>query len=300
MNILVLSGGASAERDVSLESGRCVCDALRQRGHHTELLDPRDNSVADIDVSDWDVAVPMVHGTGGEDGVLQQHLTRAGLPYVGSSAEASELTFNKWRTNTLLKQRGITVPDHLVVRASNDFGEIEKRIRRFAGQVVTKPPQQGSSVGVSIVTDPADLQRALNTAFEFDEVCLVEKYIAGREVTVPVIDGTAFPTIEIRPKRDWYDYSAKYIDEETQYVIAPEDVSDSVAETAVSACQICGVTGIARVDFIVDSHGSAWLLEVNTIPGMTSHSLVPKSAAAAGLSLGELCEMAIENCLSHK
>jgi len=304
VKILVLAGGTSPEREVSLDSGRCVADALQMLGHNVDVLDPAATAVAELNAALWDVAFPVVHGTGGEDGVLQRDLVSAGIPYVGSSAAASELTFDKIRTNRLLKNRGVAVPDSRVVERSKIGSATLQSLVDFAlfggvdGGIVAKPPRQGSSVGVSIVRYAADLMAALDQAFQYDDVCLVERYIAGREFTVPVIDGTAFRSIEIRTAVEWYDYDAKYQDDRTQYIISPADEPPSMSEIAVQACEVCEVTGIARVDFRVDSQGVAWLLEVNTVPGMTSHSLVPKSAAAAGLTLGQLCEAAIQRRLT--
>mgnify|MGYP002632816140 CR=1 FL=1 len=298
MNILVLAGGTSSERDVSLESGRCVADALRQAGHHVDVVDPRDTAVESLQRARWDVAVPMVHGTGGEDGVLQQQLLNAGIPYVGSSPEASELTFDKIRTNGLLRHSDIVVPDGIIVDSRHSLQENSEAVAAFGGQVVTKPPRQGSSIGISIVRQAEQVEAALSLAFQFDAQCLVERFISGREVTVPVVDGAALPSIEICPAAQWYDYESKYADDRTEYWISPEDLPKTLSQIAVTACSICGVTGIARVDFRVDEQGQPWLLEINTVPGMTSHSLVPKAAAAVGLSLGELCQRAIATRLS--
>lgn len=293
MKILVLAGGASAERDVSLESGRCVADALRDCGHDVAVIDPQAVSLETLECSQWDVAVPMVHGTGGEDGTLQRQLDSAHLPYVGSSPEASELTFDKIRTNTLLASLGIAVPESVVVQDDMSLPETLTRIAELGEKVVTKPPRQGSSIGVSIADSPQSLREALDVAFQYNHECLVERFIAGRELTVAVVDGRPLPAIEIVPSCGWYDYAAKYVDDQTEYRFVPEDESQTIAEIARRACEICGVSGIARVDFRVIPSGEPWLLEINTIPGMTSHSLVPKAAARAGLTLGQLWESSI-------
>ena len=292
MKILVLAGGTSAEREVSLDSGACVTAALRQRGHNVEQLDPRDVDIAALS-GDWDVVFPLVHGTGGEDGVLQSDLIKSGLPYVGSSPEASALTFDKIRTNHLLKQHGLAVPDSVVVRSAQSLDEIRELIRPLGEHFVTKPPRQGSSVGITIVDSIEQLQTAVSLAFQYDSECLVERFIPGREITVALIDGRPLPAITIVPAIAWYDYESKYADDRTQYVFEDEATSHSLGKLAMHACAVCGVTGIARVDLRVDENDTPWLLEVNTIPGMTSHSLVPKAAAKIGLSLGELCEAVI-------
>ncbi|MCP4786465.1 MAG: D-alanine--D-alanine ligase [Fuerstiella sp.] len=298
LNILVLAGGTSAERDISLKSGCCVADALRETEHHVDVVDPRDTAVESLQQGRWDIAVPMVHGTGGEDGVLQRQLLKAGIPYVGSSPDASELTFDKIRTNRLLRESNIVVPDGIVVDSRHSLQANCQAVSAFAGNVVTKPPRQGSSLGISIVQHAEQVEAALMLAFQFDTECLVERFIPGREVTVPVVDGTALPSIEIYPAVQWYDYQAKYADDRTEYRVSPEGLPNALPQIAATACNICGVAGIVRVDFRVDEQGQPWLLEVNTVPGMTTHSLVPKAAAAVGLSLGELCQQAIATRLT--
>lgn len=303
MRVLVLAGGSSPEREVSLDSGECVAAAIRSMSHEVDMLDPATTPILAINPGRWDIVFPVVHGTGGEDGLLQSELAAVGIPYVGSSRTASELTFDKIRTNQLAGENGFRVPDSVVVHSWPTLSEQQATVESLnafeAGGVVTKPPRQGSSIGISIVRKLSELRFALDLAFRYENRCLVERYIAGREVTVPVIDGVAFPAIEICPSAEWYDYTAKYVDDRTRYVVSPPNMPDTLAQTAVDICLLCGVEGIARVDFRVDTAGCCWLLEINTVPGMTSHSLVPKSAAATGLSLGELCEMAMLNQLSR-
>lgn len=300
MKVLVLAGGNSAERNVSLQSGSTVALALTFTGKYiADLRDPAEFNLLTSDCSQWDIAFPMVHGTGGEDGVLQRQLGRIGLMYVGSNAEASELTFDKIRTNQLLSQHGITVPPEIVLQKNDMAADNHNAIIKLGLPVVVKPPRQGSSIGVSIVQTAEQIAAALSLAFEYDEECLVEQYIDGAEVTVTVIDGKAYPAIEIRPATEWYDYDSKYADNRTQYIIDTDNTFQTASDIAVKACEICGVTGIARVDVRIDTLGGTYLLEVNTIPGMTSHSLVPKSAAAAGLSMSDLCDLAIQNRLQR-
>lgn len=297
MRILVLAGGNSAERTVSLESGRNVANALRERGHDVTLSDPAEISVASLDASQWEIAIPVVHGTGGEDGTLQRDLAQAGLKWVGSSADASELTFDKIRTNRLLRQAGISVPDHVVVQRDEPEATILSRIETLGGSVVTKPPRQGSSIGVSIAHNRKQIQEGLALAFAYDDECLVETYIDGREVTVAVVEGRPLPSLQIRPVA-WYDYESKYADDRTEYCFESETESCLRGKLAKSACDLCGVMGIARVDLRVDQNNRPFILEINTIPGMTSHSLVPMAARQDGLTLAELFESAIASALS--
>ena len=294
MRVLVLAGGSSPEREVSLQSGTNVALALTFTGRYiADLRDPQDTDVASLNRADWDVAFPMVHGTGGEDGVLQRQLESLGLPFVGSSSDVSELTFDKIRTNDFLAKHQIAVPRSLIVHNTSSLTDNHAAIVNHGLPVVIKPPRQGSSIGVSIVERPEQIEAALKVAFQYDTECLVETFIPGCEVTVPIVNGKAFPTIEIRPATEWYDYDSKYVDDRTQYLIDKEGRFQQASEIAVRACELCEVKGIARVDFRVDQNGTVWLLEVNTIPGMTSHSLVPKSAAAMGMSISELCGVAV-------
>lgn len=299
MKILVLAGGDSAEREVSLQSGHCVVEALNEAGHLVDTIDPAATAIESLAADRWDIAFPMVHGTGGEDGVLQRALDVIGLRYVGSSAAVSELTFDKIRTNERLHENGLPVADNRVVWSQQTSKERRAVVLDLGLPVVTKPPRQGSSVGISIVNSESQIDAALTAVFQFDDDCLVEAFIVGREITVPVIDGMPYPAIEIRPAEAWYDYHAKYQDDRTKYIVEPNNLNANVADLAVIACEVCGVSGIARVDFRIDDAGRPWILEVNTIPGMTSHSLVPKSAAHLGLSLADLCEAAIRKRLEQ-
>jgi len=289
LRIVVLSGGDSAERDVSIESARNVAAALRERGHAVALLDPRDTPLASI-ASDTDIILPMLHGTGAEDGVLQGELDRIGLPWLGSSAEASRLTFNKITTRAALLDAGLLVPPGVALNRFSSGALIQEAARSVGYPLVVKPAEQGSSVGVNIVHQPEDLESAVREASRWGTRFLIEQFIPGREVTVPVIDDCVFPAVEIIPSGSWYDYHAKYVDESTRYVVAPPGLPSRLEELVLLACRACGVSGISRTDLRIDDAGRCWILEINTIPGMTSHSLVPMSARAKGFSLGELCE----------
>ena len=300
VRVLVLAGGESSEREVSLQSGTAVALALTFTGRYiVDLQDPRDVDVTALDASNWDMAFPMVHGAGGEDGTLQRHLDLIGLPFVGSSATASELTFDKILTNTFLADHGIEVPHSVTLVKSNEPSINREAILSHGLPVVVKPPRQGSSIGISIVNTPDQIDEALSLAFQYGDQCLVEAFIVGREVTVPIVNGKAYPAVEIQPATDWYDYASKYADDRTQYLVDIEGQFAKVSATAAAACELCQVSGIARVDFRIDATGKAWLLEINTIPGMTSHSLVPKSALSLGQSMSDLCDAAIRYSLTR-
>ncbi len=298
MRILVLAGGNSAEREVSLLSGKAVANALIERGHDVTVLDPCEVDVAALASDQWDISIPMVHGTGGEDGFLQRQLNSAGIRWVGSSEEASALTFDKHRTNTLLAHHGLTVPAGVVLCHGDQLTNLEDQIETLGPLWVTKPVCQGSSIGVSIVPVFNKLSAAVDLALQHDDRCLIEAYIAGREATVTVVNGTALPSIEI-VATEWYDYETKYEDNPTEYRFGSNDKSGRHGALAVKACELCGVSGIARVDMRIDGADRPWILEINTIPGMTSHSLVPKAARQAGQTLAELLEAAIDVALQE-
>ena len=292
LRIVVLAGGDSAEREVSLDSGRNVVDALQQRGHDVQLLDPAKSPFSSIP-TDTDIVLPMLHGTGAEDGVLQTQLDQLGIPWLGSSAEASRLTFSKIATRTTLQAAGLLVPPGVALNRISSPSLIHEAARCVGYPLVVKPSEQGSSVGVSIVHQESQLDDAVREATHWCPRFLIEQFIVGREITVPVINGVVFPAIEIVPSGAWNDYQAKYHDEQTQYRVSPPGLPDSLNESVLRACRVCDVSAISRTDLRVDASGRCWILEINTIPGMTSHSLVPMSARALGISLGELCEQTL-------
>lgn len=290
LQIAVLSGGDSSERDVSLESGLCVLKALAERGHNVRNLDPSHCDLATVLTAEFDVVLPMLHGTGAEDGRLQQLLETLGIAWVGSSSAASALTFSKSATRDLLQRHGLPVAPGFTLSQPIDAQHVQAQADQLGWPLVVKPDAEGSSVGISMIDQAWQLPAALKAAGDRGDIILIERYIPGREITVPVIDGVVFPTIEIIPTSSWYDYAAKYTDDSTKYVVDPEGIPTDIGLLASKACNLCNVSGISRIDFRLTMEGRLFILEINTIPGMTSHSLVPMSAAARGLSLGQLCE----------
>lgn len=297
LRLAVLSGGDSPERSISLQSGRAVLRALRENGHRVTDIDPQRQPVDTVSWSDFDAAFIALHGTYGEDGQLQQQLDALGVRYTGSDAVASRRAFHKAAAKALFHQWGLPTPVSRVVHRTATDRDVESAIREVGLPVVVKPEAQGSSIGVSLVEDTARLAEALACAGRYGEEVLLERAVPGDEWTVPVMDDDVLTPIRIRTLHDLFDFSAKYEDAQTSYeLIDPlaDEAARSVAEVSKLACRALGTRGICRVDLRVDRSGNPWLLEVNTVPGFTDHSLVPKSAAHRGWSMAELCQRAIE------
>jgi D-alanine-D-alanine ligase len=292
--VAVLYGGRSAERDVSLETGKAVLAALLARGIDAVGWDPADHALADLAAASFDRVWIALHGPGGEDGAIQGALQWLGLPYTGSGVMASALAMDKVRSKRVFDAAGIPTPDYAIVRnrshavlAAEDFGY----------PLILKPACQGSSVGMTKVFDPEDLNAAADLALSFDDVAIVERCIVGDEFTVAVLQGEALPSIRIETPRVFYDYRAKYESDRTQYHCpgtASDDLEQQYASLALAAFAELGCSGWGRVDFMTGSNGQPLVLEVNTVPGMTSHSLVPMAAKASGIDFEELCWRILE------
>jgi D-alanine-D-alanine ligase len=302
LTIVVLLGGWSTERDVSLASGQAVIAALRGRGHDVRELDP---AFIDILTYPWggvDAAFIALHGSFGEDGTVQSILEDLGIPYSGSGPAASRLAMDKSASKERFVAEGLATPAYRTVRVQESFASIAEKADIVGHPLVVKPNAQGSSIGVTIVAHPEQLRDALHLASRYDPNVIMEAYIPGREMTVAVLERRPLPAIEVRPAREFYDYTAKYDDNSTAYLFEsdlPAAVVRHVESLSVSAVRTLGACGVARVDVRVDKQNRPWLLEVNTIPGFTDHSLVPKAAARAGINLGELCEQMIRTKLSE-
>jgi len=296
--VAVLLGGDSAERDISLESGANVMQALQTAGHNVIPIDPREQSLEQFDWQHVDVAFIALHGTHGEDGDVQQQFDRFQIPYTGSGAASSAIAFHKVAAKERFLEHGLATPEFAVVSAEMEDGLIQRHADRLGWPLVVKPEAQGSSLGVSILESPAQLLTAIALARSFGELVLLETAVTGQEWTVPILDDVPLPAIRIGTPHLFFDFDAKYRDEKTVYdVIAdPEDEpAAKVQQLSVRACQSLGCRGISRVDLRMDQSGKVWLLEVNTVPGMTGHSLVPKSAEAYGWSMPQLCEKIIQS-----
>ena len=298
VRILVLCGGHSAEREISLASGRSTVASLCQFGYPAELLDTIDPACTDLRLRQADLIVPMLHGMGGEDGSLQQRLQRLSIPWLGSSPAACELTFNKLRTRQLLQSIGIPVPAGTAVRKHESQRTVLQSIADLRWPLVVKPAEQGSSIGISIIQVPAQLPAALAEAFRWGDECLIEEFVEGREITVSLAGSQVLPLVEILPSGNWYDYAAKYQSPTTRYVVNPLQIPAALPAAAVRAVQAAGASDLTRTDIRLRADGSFAVLEINTIPGMTDHSLVPMAAAALGLTIGQLLDPLIRQKLS--
>jgi D-alanine-D-alanine ligase len=333
MKIAVLCGGISPERNVSLNSGKAVAKALMELGHEVTLHDPANGAQCRLDIDSMiipntpptdaelasfspkkliecvasgcmdsvDIAFSVLHGKYGEDGIMQALLQARGIPYTGSEVMASALAMDKLHSKIMFNAAGVPTPPWAVVRADDELNEtLLKELRsEFPNGIVVKPNDQGSTVGMSIITNGNldDLENAIVLALQYSDVVLLESYIEGRELTVAVLGSEALPLIEIAPDGGFYDYEHKYTKGMSQYICPAEldeGVTDFIQNLAVTAHKVLGCRGYSRVDFRLDEDYQPWCLEVNTLPGMTETSLVPKAAQADDISFAELCERIIK------
>ena len=286
--VAVLMGGRSAEREISLKSGAAVLKALQVQGVDAHELDVSDNILMDLQAGGFDRAFIILHGRGGEDGVMQGALETIGMPYTGSGVLGSALGMDKLRCKQLWQGAGMSTPSYLEVDESDDFEQV---IETLGLPLMVKPAREGSSIGMTKVADPSQLAHAVHEAAAKDDSVIVERWITGAEYTVAVLEGEALPAIRLETPRDFYDFEAKYETNDTSYHCPCGLQAEEEAELqrlALEAFDLVGAGGWGRVDFMADEQGNVYLLEVNTVPGMTDHSLVPMAARAAGLSFEQL------------
>lgn len=284
----VLYGGQSAEREISLQSGAAVIEALEEAGIEHVALDVGANAIADIQAAQLDRAFIALHGPGGEDGRIQAVLEYLNIPYTGSDVQASALAMDKLRSKQLWRGVGLPTPDFAVLHAQSDW---QKVLAELGGEVMVKPAHEGSSIGMARVHTAADLKAAYEDAAQYDTSVLAERLIVGAEYTVAVLDGVALPPIKLETDHHFYDFNAKYLADDTRY-ICPCGLSaereQALKALALQAFAAIGGRGWGRLDVMADAQQQFYLLEVNTVPGMTGHSLVPMAAAAQGLSFAQL------------
>ncbi len=298
--VAVLMGGASAEREISLMTGKAVLEALLARGVTAQDFDPSDRALTELVTAGFDRVFIALHGPGGEDGAVQGALEWLGLPYTGSGVLGSAVGMDKLRTKRLAQAAGVATPPWLVLNGAADF---DRAIAELGLPIAVKPATQGSSVGMSRVASAGELPGAWRAASALDPVVIAERWIIGGEFTVGVLQGEALPAIRIETPRTFYDYQAKYFADDTRYLIPcglGAAAESELKQAALTTFEATGASGWGRVDFVMGEDGKALLLEINTVPGMTSHSLVPMAARATGIDFPELAWRILETSFARE
>ena len=292
--VAVLFGGRSAERDVSLKSGGAVLAALQRSGVDAHAFDPAQRDLSDLRKEKFDRVFIALHGRYGEDGTVQGALELLGIPYTGSGVMASAIAMDKWRTKMVWQAAGLPIPEYEALTAPTDWNAVADHLDL---PLFVKPASEGSSVGVAKVKSVEELPAAYAEAARHDKVVIAESFMSGGEYTVAILNGRALPVIKIEPANEFYDYEAKYLRDDTRY-LCPSGLSleDEAAmqDLALLGFQLIGGEGWGRVDFLRGEDGKPYLLEVNTSPGMTDHSLVPMAARQAGISFEQLVLQVLE------
>ncbi|VEJ22295.1 D-alanine--D-alanine ligase [Neisseria animaloris] len=287
--VAVLMGGFSSEREVSLDSGAAIVAALKSKGIDAHAFDPKATPLHKLKTQGFQTAFNILHGTFGEDGTVQGALELLGIPYTGSGVMASAVGMDKYRCKLIWQAVGLPVPEFAILHENTDFEAVE---RQLGLPMFVKPAAEGSSVGVVKVKESGRLKDVYQELKNFHGEIIAERFIGGGEYSCPVINGQGYPSIRIIPATEFYDYEAKYNRDDTVYQ-CPSDLSEEdeklMRSLAARGAAAVGAEGVSRVDFLKDTDGKLYLLEINTLPGMTGHSLVPKSAAQTGLSFADLC-----------
>jgi D-alanine-D-alanine ligase len=288
--VAVLMGGRSAEREISLMSGNGVLKALRSRGVDAHAFDPAERDLAELRRDGFQRCFIALHGRGGEDGTLQGALEVLGIPYTGSGVMGSAIAMDKWRSKMIWLSAGLPTPRYRILSAGDDWNGVA---RELGLPLIVKPANEGSTLGLTKVTDAAQLPAAYELAAKkYHDIALAEQFIAGAEYTASIVDDAPLPLIRIEAPQGNYDYQNKYFTDDTKYHCPsglPAAKEEELKSLALKAFRLVGCKGWGRADLILDAAGKPWLLEVNTSPGMTGHSLVPMAAKAVGISYEDLC-----------
>ncbi len=301
LKIGVLAGGSSAEREISLKTGKAVEDSLAGMGYNVIKFDLDENFFDEL--KKIDICFNALHGTFGEDGKVQGVLELLKIPYTGSNVEASAIAMDKIKSKIIFKYYGLDVPDFFSVKKRETKEQIENKMQNMPLPYFIKPNAQGSSIGASIAYSASELYLALEDAFQYDDEVIVEEYIAGREIQFAVFSGKPLGCVEIKPNDSFYSYSAKYTKGKTQYILEPdltEEEYQACEYASVSAHASLGCRGVTRTDIILSDSGKAYVLEINTLPGLTEFSLVPMIAQKKGIKFGSLIEEIIEDAITCK
>ena len=292
--VAVLLGGRSAEREVSLKSGAAVLAALQRSGVDAHAFDPAERELSELKAGKFDRVFVMLHGRGGEDGTVQGALELMGIPYTGSGVMASAIGMDKWRSKMIWQAAGLPIPEYEALTAPTDWNAVAEHLDL---PLFVKPASEGSSVGVIKVKTVDALPAAYAEAAKHDKVVIAESFMSGGEYTVAILNGKALPAIKIEPANEFYDYEAKYLRDDTRYLCPCGLDAEQEAEMqhlAQLGFQLIGGQGWGRVDFLRGEDGKMYLLEVNTAPGMTDHSLVPMAARQAGIGFEQLVVQILE------
>ena len=308
--IVVLMGGISPEREISLQSGKAVVNALSTDNKNVIKIIVNDDMVNELDNYKIDVAFIALHGYFGEDGGIQEVLENKGIPYTGSETAASKLAMNKVESKDAFRRNNIPTPDYFTASTEQNISGIANRVKSLKLPVITKPVSNGSSIGIYIIKEYIEITDAIKYTGRYSEEILVEECIEGRELAISVLNDKALPVIEIKTATGIYDYDAKYKSDKTQYTVLASadkssettlshDVYERVQDVAVRAHNSLGCRTFSRVDVILNKDDEIYVLEVNTVPGFTERSLLPKAAAAANISFSELCNTIVNAACEH-
>lgn len=292
--VAVLMGGWGAEREVSLNSGAAVLEGLRSKGVDAHAIDADRNVLETIQSGDFDCVFNILHGRGGEDGVLQGALDLLQIPYTGCGVMASAISMDKLMTKRIWTGSGLSTPAYAVLKDDTDFDAV---VSEYGLPLMVKPADEGSSVGMSKVTRADQLPDAYANAKQYDSTVFAEQWVDGTEYTISIVGDEVLPIIRVETDSVFYDYEAKYQSDETRYLCPcglAADEEQRMQSLAKQAFDMLGAKGWGRIDLMQDAQGKAWLIELNTVPGMTNHSLVPKAAAAAGIEFGDLVVKILE------
>ncbi len=312
LRVLVISGGLSHERDISLRSGRRVAEALRTEGLDAEIRDADPDLLPALLSDPPDVVFPVLHGAAGEDGALAAVLDAADIAYVGSPPAAARLAFDKAHAKSILGRHGVSSPPAVTLRADvikmlGSSRVLDLVVDQLGLPLVVKPSRGGSALGIGLVSARSELADALVHAYAYGDSVLVERRVVGTELAITVVDAPGgprtLPPVEIHADGGWYDYAARYTPGQTQFYTParlPADAAEAACSMALEVHQHLGLRDLSRTDIIVDDDGLPWFLEVNTAPGMTETSLLPQAATAAGLTLGGLCRAAVTSAVARR
>ncbi len=300
LRIGVIAGGISSEREISLLTGKNIYESLVRSGYNATLLDFKDDFLSKI--KKIDLAFLALHGRYGEDGTIQGLLECLKIPYTGSGVLGSAIAINKILSKEIIRNKNILTPDYIAIdfNGKQDLYNIAELVnKKLSFPVIVKPNREGSTIGINIVEEYGKLEHSIKDALKYDKKILIEKYIKGRELTVSIIgkEPVALPIIEIKPKSGFYDYNAKYNYHSTEYIVPAEleeEIYMKISKTAIECHKALYCSSISRVDFILDNFNNAYFFELNTMPGMTATSLVPKAARAIGISFDHLVEIILD------